>query len=41
MSEYCAAELGALQGTGMMAARVLIADALDLRHRLPRLWVEC
>ena len=38
VSEYCAAELGALQGTGMMAARALIADALDLRHRLPRLW---
>ena len=38
VSEYCVAELGALQGTGMMAARALIADALDLRHRLPRLW---
>ena len=38
VSEYCAAELGALQGTGMMAARALIADALDLRYRLPRLW---
>ena len=38
VSEYCAAELGGLQGTGMMAARALIADALDLRHRLPRLW---
>jgi hypothetical protein len=38
VSEYCAAELGALQGTGMMAARSLIADALDLRYRLPRLW---
>jgi hypothetical protein len=38
VSEYCAAELGALQGTGMAAARVLIADALDLRYRLPRLW---
>jgi hypothetical protein len=37
-SEYCAAELGALQGTGMAAARMLIADALDLRYRLPRLW---
>ena len=35
ISEYCAAELGALQGTGMMAARALIADALDLRYRLP------
>jgi hypothetical protein len=38
VSEYCAAELGALQGTGMTAARALIADALDLRYRLPRLW---
>ena len=37
VSEYCAAELGALQGTGMAAARALIADALDLRYRLPRL----
>jgi hypothetical protein len=38
VSEYCAAELGALQGTGIMAARSLIADALDVRYRLPRLW---
>src|SRR5688500_14719857 len=38
VSEYCAAELGALQSTGMAAARALIADALDLRYRLPRLW---
>jgi len=38
VSEYCATELGALQGTGVMAARSLIADALDLRYRLPRLW---
>jgi hypothetical protein len=38
VSEYCAAELGALQGTGIVAARGLIADALDLRYRLPRLW---
>ena len=38
VSEYCAHELGALQGTGSVAARMLIADALDLRHRLPRLW---
>src|SRR5918998_132628 len=38
VSEYCAAELGALQGIGMCAARLLIADALDLRYRLPRLW---
>jgi hypothetical protein len=38
VSEYCAAELGTLQGTGIAAARALIADALDLRYRLPRLW---
>ena len=38
VSEYCAAELGTLQGTGIAAARMLIADALDLRYRLPRLW---
>jgi hypothetical protein len=38
VSEYCAAELGTLQGTGIMAARALITDALDLRYRLPRLW---
>jgi hypothetical protein len=38
VSEYCVAELGALQGTGMAAARALIADALDMRYRLPRLW---
>src|SRR5215207_7462269 len=37
VSEYCAAELGSLQGTGIMAARTLIADALDLRCGLPRL----
>jgi hypothetical protein len=38
VSEYCAAGLGALQGTGMAAARALIADALDVRYRLPRWW---
>jgi hypothetical protein len=38
VSEYCAAELGTLQGTGIAAVRMLIADALDLRYRLPRLW---
>src|SRR4029453_14659877 len=38
VAECCAAELGGLQGPGIMAARALIADALDLRYRLPRLW---
>ncbi|WP_375430006.1 DUF222 domain-containing protein [uncultured Friedmanniella sp.] len=40
VSEFCASELGALQGTGMVAARSLIADALDVRYRLPRLWAQ-
>jgi len=39
VAEHCAHELGALRGTGAVSARMLIADALDLRHRLPRLWV--
>ncbi|SDU89466.1 protein of unknown function [Microlunatus sagamiharensis] len=38
VAEHCALELGALRGTGATAARMLIADALDLRHRLPHLW---
>jgi hypothetical protein len=37
VSEFCVAEFGALHGTGAMTAQMLIADALDLRHRLPRL----
>lgn len=38
MSEYAVHELGALQGVSSASAERLIADALDLRHRLPRLW---
>lgn len=38
VSEYCCVELGALLETGIMSARALIADALDVRWRLPRLW---
>ena len=36
--EFAAAELGALQEMTTAAAWRLMADALDLRHRLPRLW---
>jgi hypothetical protein len=36
--EFAAAELGAVQEMSPYAASRLIADALDLRHRLPRLW---
>ena len=40
VSEFCVTEFGALQGTGPMAARALVADALDLRYRLPMLWKQ-
>lgn len=36
--EFAAAELGAVLGMTMTAATSLMADALDLRHRLPRVW---
>ena len=38
VDEFAAAELGLLQDTTTASARRLMADALDLRHRLPRLW---
>ena len=38
VSEFAAAEFGTLQGVGMVTAWNLIAAALDLRHRLPKLW---
>jgi hypothetical protein len=36
--EFAAAEFGACMETSYGAARALMADALDLRHRLPELW---
>ena len=38
VAEFCAAELGAALGTSTTAAKRLIGHALELRHRLPRLW---
>ena len=38
VAEFAPAELGAVQGLSAAAATNLIADALDLRHRHPRLW---
>ncbi len=38
LAETCAAEFGVVQQLSIGSARCLIADALDLRHRLPRLW---
>ena len=37
LEEFCVAELGALHGISTTGAELLLADALDLRHRLPRL----
>ncbi len=38
VAEFAPAELGVEIGVSPGQARMLIADALDLRHRLPRLW---
>lgn len=40
VAEFAAAELGCLQETTTAAAAAQMADALDLRHRLPLLWVR-
>ncbi|MGI3785815.1 MAG: hypothetical protein ACRYG2_34140, partial [Janthinobacterium lividum] len=36
----CFAELGVVLQTSAGGAQHLVADGLDLRHRLPRLWAE-
>ncbi|MEO6266427.1 MAG: hypothetical protein ABIO66_07470 [Nocardioidaceae bacterium] len=38
VAEFACAELGVLMGTSPATAENLIRDALDLRHRHPRLW---
>jgi hypothetical protein len=38
VTEFCAAHFGARLQMTPYAARQLIADALDLKHRLPQLW---
>ena len=38
VAEFCAAEFAALQRLPYHQGRAMIADALDLRHRLPLLW---
>ncbi|HEY0951461.1 DUF222 domain-containing protein [Nocardioides sp.] len=40
VTEFAAAELGARIGRSPYAAAQLIADAQDLRHRLPQLWTR-
>ncbi|MFC0220910.1 HNH endonuclease signature motif containing protein [Nocardioides zeicaulis] len=38
VTEFCIPELGAVLGISTTAAKKLIGHALELRHRLPRLW---
>ncbi|SEC62086.1 protein of unknown function [Nocardioides exalbidus] len=40
VAEFCVAELGAVLGISTTAAKKLIGHALELRHRLPRLWSQ-
>ena len=40
MAPFVAEELGAAMGVSTQSAMSLMADALDLRHRLPRLWAK-
>ena len=40
VAEFAPAELGARMQQGPFAAKLLIADALDARFRLPRLWAQ-
>ena len=38
VTEYAVAEFGAVLGESTAAAKTLIGQALEIRHRLPRLW---
>jgi hypothetical protein len=40
VAEFCVAELGTTLGITSTAAKKLIGHALELRHRLPRLWAQ-
>jgi hypothetical protein len=40
VAEFAPAELGAALGISTFAASCLVGDALELRHRLPRLWAR-
>ncbi|TGN64275.1 HNH endonuclease [Nocardioides eburneiflavus] len=40
VAEFCCAELGTVLGITTTAAKKLIGHALELRHRLPRLWAQ-
>ncbi|WP_457192207.1 DUF222 domain-containing protein [Nocardioides sp. P5_E3] len=40
VAEFCVAELGTVLGVSTTAAKKLVGHALELRHRLPRLWAQ-
>ncbi|KRE96330.1 hypothetical protein ASG76_04715 [Nocardioides sp. Soil774] len=40
VAEFCIAELGGVLGISTTSAKKLIGHALELRHRLPRLWAQ-
>ncbi|CUR61033.1 putative HNH endonuclease [metagenome] len=40
VAEFCIAELGAVLGMSTTSAKKLTGQALELRHRLPRLWAQ-
>ncbi len=40
VAEFCVAELGTVLGVSTVSAKKLIGHALELRHRLPRLWSQ-
>ncbi len=40
VAEFCIPELGAVLGMTTTAAKKLIGQSLELRHRLPRLWAQ-
>src|SRR5687768_12982251 len=40
VAEFCLAELGTVLGVSTAAAKKLVGHALELQHRLPRLWAQ-
>ena len=40
VAEFCLAELGTVLGISTTSAKKLVGHALELRHRLPRLWAQ-
>jgi hypothetical protein len=41
VQDFSLGQIAAARGTGVTATSNAIADVLDLRHRLPRVWARC